>query len=571
MSSSFFPLGYDVSALSPILVIKDLDGIEQFRYETPQVIAGTPVQDFQLVGGLLKKGVNTDHGSFTFNIRDDNQLLIDKDTPIFASKIKQGWEVELFLGKDPTTVNLWFRGIINVVKSNTQTKTFTLSITCFGYGVITASRYSSMNRTQIKLDDEVTPDPADLSTKNTELFKDVLEDTDHLTLPGLGLLDIIPSDVEDLPPQMGDYRKNFVTLGSELNELAQMVGAYWGVNADKTAFLRQRGSLNSDFLITNDVDNASLTTINWNQQKIAFTKADQVLIRRDSTQSSGVTVMHGVGSQKQIVDHEQTTSDNLIDLSLKNYAFPFIPEKDNISQVSLYLVRAGVLTAPLVISIVGENPDVLGTPNFLDLRETKIIQAATLEIELSITDRNIDIKFNKIPVTVGEQLFLVLEKSANDLTFLTGEYLQDVTPPGPPFYYESDDLETWIPQNGDPRFITYQSKTVRIVGQNTTTQKFLRPKESIVTLPDQPDEETILAIFESILEAQSKIISNYEPVTITPPTLPIEMGKCVRFIDVNSGFDRELDVVSYELMINAYDKNSIGATEMKITFQEIYI
>jgi len=564
-----FPLGYDPTALAAILVIKDLQGIEVFRYEMPQVVAGAPVQDFQLVGCSLKVGVNTDHGSLNFFIRDDDQLLIDKDTPIFESKIKQGWEVELFLGKDPSTVNIWFRGIINLVKSITQSKTYNIEVTCFGYGVLTSSRYSSINRTQIKLEDGVTPDPTDLSTKASELFKDVLQDMDHLLVPGLGLLDIIPSDIEDLPSQLGDYRKNMVTLGSLLNELSQMSGAYWGVDANKVAFRRQRGSQSAGFLVTNDVKNPTLTTTNWDQEKIGFIKSQQ-LIRRDSSQESGVSILHGMGSQKQIVDHNKQISNNLIDLSIENIAFPFKPQKDNISQVSLYLVRAGVLTAPLVVSIIGEDKEFPGTPNFNDLRETKILQAALLEKELSLVDRNIDIKFNKIPVTVDEQLFLVLEKSANTVIFLTVEY-DNTTGTG---WFTSSDLESWTDMNtdiGEPRFITYQSKTVRIVGQNTTTSKFLRPKESVITLPDLPDEKTILGVFEAALDSQSKIISNYDPITITPPTLPLEIGKCIRLIDVNSGFDRELDLVGYELAFNAFDKNNLGASEMRIILQEIYI
>ena len=55
-----YPLAYDPTPLSVIIVIKDLDGVEQFRYESAEVVAGPPVQDFKLVGGSLINGVNTD-------------------------------------------------------------------------------------------------------------------------------------------------------------------------------------------------------------------------------------------------------------------------------------------------------------------------------------------------------------------------------------------------------------------------------------------------------------------------------------------------------------------------------
>lgn len=560
-----FQSGYDPTPLAAIVIIKDLKGIEQFRYEMQQVVNGTPVQDFDLVGGILKGGLNTDFGSFIFFIRDDNQLLIEKSIPVFPSKIGQGWEIELYFGKNPTNVNLWYRGIINLIQTITQTKTTNITVTSFGYASLTAFRYSSMNRTQKKLADGITPDPADTSTKNTELFKDVFADTDHLAVPGLGLLDIIPSQVEDLPPQLGDYRKNFVTLGSEANELTQMIGSYWGVNPDKTAYLRERGSQSSGYLITNDVNPPSLATQNWNQEKIAFIKSG-ALVRRDSTQDTGVTIVHGIGSQRLSKDYDnQVVADNALDLSLTHYAMPFDPQHDNVQQVSIFLARTGPITEPLVVRIVGSDDQ--GDPDSNDIRETKILPAALLEKELASGNRFIDIRFNKINVTKNETLFFAIAPAANGPGILQLDYDDG----GPDKYFTSPDLVNWAQNNGDVKMITYSSKTVRIVGQNTTTAKFLRPKEIVATLPDHPDEETILAIFESILETQSKVVLNYEPILITPPTLPLELGKTIKIQDVNNGFDREMDLMGYELEFNAFDKNNLGASELKIIIQEIYI
>lgn len=563
-----YPISYDPTPLSPIIVIKDLDGVEQFRYESAAVVDGEPVQEFKLVGGSLIGGINTDAGQFFFTIRDDDLDLIDRDNPMFPSKIKQGWEVEVFFGKDSTNVNLWFTCIVNLVQTHTQTNTTTIGITCFGYLSLTAFRYSSMKRTQERLADGTTLDPDDDSTKNTELYKDVFTDEDHLAVPGLGLLDITIGDVEDLPTKVGDYRKNFVTLGSEANELAQMTGAYWGIGPDKKAFLHQRGSTSSSFLITNDVDNPSLQTTNWNPDRLAFMES-QDLVRKDSTQDTGVTIVHGIGSQRKDIDHDEQNSNAILDLSVKNYAFPFLPQKNNIFQISLYLVKAvSALTNGLSISIIGA--DGSGDPDTNDVRETKLLSDVLLNIELDAAqtslERFIDIKFEKIAVTKDEKLFVLIELSANGMFDLTAEYQT-----GSGEYFTSSDLSTWTPFVGEPKFISYASKTVRIVGQNTTTQKFLRPKETVVTLPDQPNEDTVLQIFESILETQSKIVVNYDPIIISPPTLPLELGKTLRFQDVNSGFEREFNLVGYSLNFNAYTKENKGASELKISLQEIYI
>ncbi len=562
------PLGHDLSPLACIIIIKEFSGDPQFQYEMPQVVTGTPLQQFQFKGGTLIRGINTDHGSFDFDITDNDESLTDKSILSFPSRIKQGWEIELYLGKSPTTVNLWYRGIIHSVKSIKQTNTNTVTVKSYGYGILLASRYSSINRTQQKLTDGITPDPTDNTTKVTQLFKDVLLDTDHLEVPGLGLLDIIPGDIDDLPLKLGDYRKNLVTLGSILNELAQMIGAVWGVDPDKTVFLHQRGSKDSGFLITNDVVDTSLLTNNWDQEKLAFIKSSQ-LTQNDSSLDSAITTIIGIGSQRQIVDHNKTADDNAVFLEEEHHAFLIEPKKDNISQISLFLVRAAPITEGLIISIVGENKAIPGTPDFTDLRETKIFPKELLEKQLAppVVERYVDIKFNKIPVTKGEILFIVIKQTTNPVTFLSIPYLEDEGT-----YFVSSDLENWGDAiSGEAKLITYQSKTVKIRGQNTTTQKFLRPKEQILTLPDKPDEQTVLAIMESALESRSKIIRNYDPITITPTTLPIKIGQCIRYRDVNSGFDRVLDVVGFSLTINAYDKNNLGATEMKLDLQEIYI
>lgn len=563
-----FPLGYDESPLSPIIVIKDFDGIEQFRYETPQAVVGSPVQDFSLTSGILSKGINTNHGIMKFFIRDDDELLVDKDNPIHPLKIKQGWEVELFLGKDPSSVNLWYRGIINKITRLIQTKTITIEITTFGWGSLTASRYSSMNRTQEKLSDGLTSDTSDNTTKATELFKDVLQDTDHLAVPGLGLLDIIVNDIEDLPSQLGDYRKNLVTIGSELNELATMVGAYWGIDQNKNAFLRERNSQDSMFLITNDVKNPSLMTQNWDQERIAFTKGDQTLTRTDSSQESAFTIVHGVGSQRQIVDHFQISSNSLFDFSIENHAFPFFPEKDNISQISIALTRTAPITSGLTISVVGESKTIPGAPDSNDIREIKALTAALLEKELSAASnkRFIDIKFNKIPVTKGEKLFVIIEKTTNPALTLTIDQ-QDTQGK----HFTSPDLTTWTEENGESKFISYQSKTVRIIGQNTEAQKLFRPKETVITLPDKPDERTVLQIFEAAIVSLSKIIMNFEPIKISTTTLPLELGKTIKYVDVDSGFERQLNLIGYDLQFNAFGESALGATEITITLQEIYL
>ena len=559
-----FPVGYSPEGLYPVIRIYDLQGTLRYTFESKQVIQGENQQDFVLAGGTLTSGINTDQGGFIFICRDDDLDLFDLTKSNTPPKIKIGWEVQLYLGKDAATLSRWYTGVVTSTTADIQTATHNLEIHTMGYGIISTYRYSSMNRTQKRLADGTSLDDTDNDTLASALFTDVWTDTDHLAVPTLGTLDITaPADtVIPVTEKLADYRKHMVTLGSQANELAQMVGADWGVDANKQAYYRKKGSVSSGFLITNDVnDNKHRRTKNWDQSKIAFIKS-QNLIRKDSTEESGITIFHGIGSQRLILDHTQQNSNAILDLALKNYAFRFNPSLNNVAQVSLSLVRAGTITNDLKVSIIGA---VNNEPNYTDIRETKILSSIWLEKQLVPGTRFVDIKFNKISVTTGERLFLLLEKSNNTELYLTTEYQT-----GSGNYYESDNLTNWTSFGGSPRFRTYASKTVRIIGQNTTTQKSLRPKEAIITLPDQPDEITVKNIFESIIDTKGKIVLNFDPILITVPTAAPQVGQTLRLEDRTTGFDKDVILTGYNLTFNAFDYNNLGASEMFITLQELY-
>ena len=551
-----FPTGYDPSALLPAIIVRDFDNdVIGFFSANPNISNDTAPQ-LEISGASLNVGINGDHGTFTFIFRDDDFSLTDLEHPYRPCKLRTGYEVEFRLGKPQSAAQKWFTGIINNVKNISQTNTNVWEITCFGWGSLIASRYSSMIRTQQRQADGITPDDDDETTHISELFKDLLTDKDHLTVPGLDLLPITVGEIEDIPIALSDFKKNFVTIGSELNELAQMAGCFFHVNADKEITLTKRNSKSSGLLISNDIKNPDVITANWPRDKLAFIR-DQVIARDDSIKDSGFTILHGVGSQRKNVDHTQPLSNNTLTFGA-DYYFPFFPQKDNISQVSIKLTRLNALpiSENFIISIIGSNDD--GTPNKDDIREVKILPFSLLEKLLTPGSRLIDIPFDKIPVTHGEKLFLVIP-------IMTPGNLSCDYQTGTGQYYRRDDLFV-----GAATFTTYSSKTTRITGQNTVTKKNFRPKEGIITLPDNPDEGTVRKIFESILDAKSKVTSNFNPIRITPPDEPIKIGQTLRLIDVQKDFDREVSLVGYSMSFNAYDVSALGVYEMTINLQELY-
>ena len=551
-----FPTGYDPSALLPAIIVRDFDNdITGFFSINPNISADTAPQ-LEIVGGTLSTGINGDHGTFTFIFRDDDFSFTDLDNPYRSCKLKTGHEVEFHLSKSEAVTKKWFTGIINNVKNISQTNTNVWEVTCFGWGSLIASRYSSLIRTQKREADGITPDDADESTHISELFKDLITDKDHFTVPGLGLLPITIGEIEDIPIALSDFKKNFVTIGSELNELAQMAGGFFHVNADKEITLTKRNSKSSGFLVSNDVNNPGVITQNWPRNKLSFIK-DQAIIRDDSIKDSGFTVLHGIGSQRKTIDHSQPLSNNSIGLGAP-YSFPFFPTKDNISQVSIKLTRDSALPIldNFTVSIIGDNDDDARSPNTDDIRETKTVPFSLLEKLLIPGSRLIDIPFDKIPVT-RERLYLHIPPTSFNLSI---DYQT-----GTGQYFKRD--ESFV---GAATFTTYSSKTTRITGQNTVTKKNFRPKEGIITLPDNPDEATVRKVFESILDAKSKVTSNFNPIRITPSDEPLKIGQTLRLIDVQKDFDREVSLVGYSMSFNAYDISALGVYEMTINLQELY-
>lgn len=560
-----YPLGYDPRGLCAIVTIQDIDDVEVARYEMPQVVAGAPTQDFVLLGVNLNMGINSNHGQIDVFIddrdREQTEIINGREFSIY----KAGFTVKVFCGKDETSLSLWALGVLQDVDLMAETGLLTQALRCLGYGVRTQQRFSIMNRTQKRLlTDGITPDPSDKSTYVSQIFKDTLEKTDHLATPGLGQLDITTENVDEIPIAIPEYHKNLVSFGSILTEMASMGYCFYGVDQFKKAYLFKRGSKASAFLISNDVTNPAGITANWDPDKLMFFR-NRPLLFHDTSTDSAHSILHFVGSQKLFVDYNQQIKDAEIDTAIRFNAFPFTPETDNVAEIGLFLLTLNPIDADLEIAIVGD--DGTGSPNINNLRKSIIIKKEQLTEELTPSGIFFNLKFDKIPVTHGEKLFLIILKSANtnsDAVSLTYE----PTDFSDNFFDSSDGGITWIERAGTGTMITYNSKNTRIIAENTVAAKKLIPKEGTVTMPDTPNQETVLQIAQAMLETLSKIVRNYDPISVSAPTTQPELGKTIRLIDVTPGTDTNANLIGYQLSINALDQSNRGAATIKLILQE---
>ena len=562
----------NLDGLAPLVIISDLTNTERFRYESQQIKEPqnqNPIQNFKLTELTIHAGINTDHGYCTVGIDDRENLLLSSSDRRRPIKIKNGWKLEVYLGKTHQTLTKWFTGIIQEPEvTRPQANLQYIGITAFGWGIRTAHRVGNIQRFQKKLADGVNVDQTDQNAKISELFKDILEDSDISAHPGLGIeSEITTDDITDINLKIPDFQRKFQTFATMLSELSQMAGAVYGIDPNQNAFLRFRGTEFSGFLITNDTKTPSVITRNWNPTKLMFLK-NTILNFKESTIESGYSIFHGLGAQHDTLDYEKTQANALLDLSAKFYAFPFSPSKDNVSKLTPFLSKIGNPQSrkELVIKIVGSNNNL--TPNPEDIRQTITIPGNRLENELDIA-LYFEIQFNKniVSVSHGEKLFMLITKYEDDTNPIRLDYQ---TAQG--LFFDSNDGITWTQKTGEAKFRTYSSKTIHIIGQNCVTRRQHRKKETMFSLQDFPNENTALQAFEGIIESLGKIKRIYEPITVTTPTERPEIGKTVKLIDVFNGLNVEADLVGYDISISTLDPNSnLGATSMKLYLEEWYI
>lgn len=530
----------------------------RFVYESGGITGGTPRQDFELTGWQIQSGINTNHGIGMIRIRDDKNSM-------FASnriRIGNGWTLLVELGKSPSGLELWFAGVIRqpeIVRPSAGKQD--IVVTAIGWGSITARRIANINKFQRRLDNGISLDATDGSTSISELFKTLLRNYWHMSLPGIGPPEgITMHDVRDIDIQLPDFQRRHQTVAVMLNELAEIAGAYWGIGPDRDAYLHLRGQEDSGFLITSDL--TALLTRGWNQRKIMYI-ANRHFGFQDSTLDSGYTIAHGLGAQYAQVDYEQTAADAQLDLSTHHHAFPFEPRHDNVSRITMFLSKSsGDLLSPLHVSIIGAADD--GTPNLDDVRQSAEIPAERLNEEL-VAGRYVEIQFDFIPVTHGEKLFALVEKydgqggAVPSIDYQTGGGT----------YYRSADGSAYSEYTGNPKMRSYASKTVHIVGQNTTLSRFRRTAESVFAMDDFPDEQSALIAFEGILESLGRTRRIYNPVTVSAPDSRPRLGASARLVDVLNGLDATVNLISYTIGTDAeIPEGPLGAYSMVISFEE---
>lgn len=559
-----YPTGYDPSGLAPKLEILDKDDNSLYIFESEQIAADpdNPDEDFILESWDLERGVNTNLGSMTLNLEDDNKDLIDLLDIRRPVKIKNGYKLKCWLGKDYDNLNLWFKGML-ATGAPLYDSPNTTNIRLFAVGNgIKLSDYKTIMRYFMKKDSGGEDiDKTDTTGWLSEIIKRLVTKTDHYPMP-ISSMGFTANAVQDIPIFIPDVQYDFQSIAAAIQELANWGAAYYGVEPDDDFFLRLRDGSSSKFLVTNDF--GDVLTDNWNQDKICFLQQVPRWYQDEITEY-GYSFFNGLKAMKPSIDVEQTSSDGILDLSLKYYAFPFDTGRDTLLKVAMYLSKAAAPndtpSKDMTIRIIGE--DGAAAPNSDDERMKKIIPAGRLQDELD-TARFLEASFNKIQVTPREKLFLEILKYGDATNYVGIDYQT-----GSGTYYDSSDGSSWTSRTGDVKFRTYAGKSVNVICENTIARKAFGDRQMNVPLSGFKSIDTALTALAGIAESRGKQRRTYPTLLVDPPTEPLQLGKTLQVIDVRSGIKINPNLIHYHLGGSAFDPvNNLGAKRVELTIEE---
>ena len=558
---------YDISPLSPKIIITDRPGTEKYRYETSVTTASvSPQQDFTLSELQIHNGINSDYGYAVIKIDDKDNLLTDTTSKLRDSKIERQWDIQIYLGKSQPLLQRYFYGkIYDVDIQRPFTNRQTLVITCIGWGVTLRDRITNIKRFQGKTADGVTVDSTNTTTKVSELVKQVVTDNDHQADHGLNNNDlgITTTGVQEVDIKLPDLQKNFATYATVLSELSSSGNVMYGVDADRDLFLRDPNSVDSGFLFTNDL--SSSVSQNWDSSRIGYLiNASQSW--RDSSYDGAYSFLHGLGANSVKIDTSKVGSENATRASNVSWiGIPFTPTTDNIAKIALKIAKTGTPTAPATIQITGiDTSD--NKPKVSNLRKSLVLDSQRIQ-GLTTTGAWEEISLDeKINVEPNTPLMIVINQYGSSSNNFTLDYQT-----GTGTFYTSSDGDTWSSATGSFSFRDYSQKALHIILENTRAKAKDGVREKVVNFNAGQEEGSAREALINAGEVLGLERRHYSQVTVSTPTLRIPLGQFCRVVDSKTGLNVKASIISMDIQMSARSgETSIGADQVILGLEEVH-
>ncbi len=558
---------YDISPLSPKIIITDRTGVEKYRYETTVTTASvSPQQDFTLSELQIHSGINSDYGYAVIKIDDKDNNLTDTTSKLRDSKIERQWDIQIYLGKSQPLLQRYFYGkIYDVDIQRPFTNRQTLVITCIGWGVTLRDRITNIKRFQGKTADGLTVDNTNTTTKVSELVKQVVTDNDHQADHGLTNddLGITTTGVQEVDVKLPDLQKNFATYATVLSELSSSGNVMYGVDPDRDLFLRDPNSVDSGFLFTNDL--SSSVSENWDSSRIGYLiNASQSW--RDSSYDGAYSFLHGLGSNSVKIDTSKVGSENATRASNVSWiGIPFTPTTDNISKIALKIAKTGTPTSPATIQITGIDTST-NKPKVDNLRKSLVLDSQRIQ-GLTTSGAWEEISLDeKIDVEPNTPLMIVVNQYGDGSDNFTLDYQT-----GTGTFYTSSDGVTWSSATGSFSFRDYSQKALHIILENTRAKAKYGVREKVVNFNAGQEEGSAREALINAGEVLGLERRHYSQVTVSPPTLRVPLGQFCRVVDSKTGLNVKASIISMDIQMSSRSgETSIGADQVILGLEEVH-
>ena len=335
-------------------------------------------------------GLNDDWGNLTLTILDPNSVLTNSSSDQ-SCKIKENYTIQLYLGKDSSTVQRWFYGIIiQTVVTRGKGGFQAIQIQCVGYGSRLAQRYTNYKRYQQKKSDRTTLDESDFRAWASNIVNELMTTTGHLPLSSLGLdPKITANNIQFNSTPISDFQENLQTFAGAISKMAGNIGCVYGVDADLDFFFRKPQTKDSGFLFSNKTSSNELQ--NWDKSSLGVIMNDSPLTFTNDVIKNGYSVLHAYGSSSDSIDINQTTVNASFNLSANYIAIPFVPAQNNITKIGIYARRRGDLTDDLTVRIIGSNAS--NAPVSADLQKKVLVSVDKLNQLPTVYDSWIEFPF----------------------------------------------------------------------------------------------------------------------------------------------------------------------------------
>jgi hypothetical protein len=564
------PAAYNGDPLQAKVVITDLSDVTKYTYESEGVKAGgAAVQDIIVEQAHLHSGINDDHGSLTLKINDYQNLLSELTTNRLESKIKNQYRIQVSLGKNFAGLSRRFYGKIGDVGTILPAYgSKKIELFCVGWGISTVERLSYFKRFQKKQSDGITLDSTDTAAKASELFRDILEDTDHHIYRSLGKETAIDaqgySEIQDIDIKLQDIQEDFETFQHLMARVAGSVGAIYGIDQDRKSFLRLPQSKDSGFLFTN-VTSAGARAATWDSTKIGVIKKGTGLSFKESTLKSGYSVLVAYGGLTDKLDIAQTTVNASFDMSTFWIAIPITPNQQQLQKLAILARKLGTPDQDAYIQIIGS--DTSGNPVSADLRKRVRIPVEKLIALTTGSDTWLEIPFEKIDVVPLTKIFLVLEKYGDASNHYKVAYNTGATANA---YWDSADGSTWTARAGGqvPAFAvrTYPSRNIVNILFNTEAYRKFGIREKPIPLRDIQSDSAIRNLLLGLSETLGRQRRTYPPITISAPDAHIPTGQYA-YLEEYRGLFTRADIIGVDISLNA-TVNGLGADTVEVTLED---